>query len=133
VSIPQRNGLLLLNNTVLQRQMGIRGITAHQLAEAGGLTLSTMGRFSRGYTRVRAATILKITKGLAAYPVLEGAEALLTGPDGNGHEDKMVSIDPTPDERSPVRRVIRPRRPLWPDEGTPPASVGGLRVIEEKA
>lgn len=116
------NGTLVLDNAVLHRQMGLRGITAHQLAKASGLTPETLSRIRRGYIRVMPSTMTKITKGLLKFPILEGAELLLVAPDANGHDDAPPAV-------VPVRKA---RRPLWPDEGNPPARVDGRRVIEER-
>jgi transcriptional regulator with XRE-family HTH domain len=130
VPFNQPNGTHVLDAAYLHRQMGLRGINASELADASGLTQATLSRISRGYVRARPRTLAKIAKGLLKFPVLEGADLLLAAREGNGHEDKMVS-GTHPDQPSvvPVRKA---RRPLWPDEGTPPEFVDGLPVIEDR-
>lgn len=107
--------------------MGQRGISGHELAHKAGITPETFSRAMRGY-RVYPRTAQRLMDALLATRIIAGSEVLLVSPatkkssDTNGQDDV----------RPPVVPVRTARRPLWPDEGTPPAEVGGLRVIEER-
>jgi transcriptional regulator with XRE-family HTH domain len=67
-----------INGRRLRREMAIRGLSAHALAAAAGVSPNTITRALRGLA-VNEVTIRNLAGGLARIPPLLGADALVDG------------------------------------------------------
>jgi transcriptional regulator with XRE-family HTH domain len=65
-----------INGRRLRREMAIRGLSAHALAGAAGVSPNTITRALRGLT-VNEVTITKLAGALARIPPLFGADGLV--------------------------------------------------------
>src|SRR5438552_13170281 len=118
---PRRSGTVSVNGEALTDALGRRGISGQQLAEVAGVTPETVWRILRGF-HCRPVTAMKLAQALKAIPVFQDTEQLLTVPNGktlDGEVDVMK-----------LMRVSRRLAPPDPNEGIPPPSVDGLKVVD---
>ena len=77
-TLTRRSGVKLDANR-LDYQLGLRGVTARQLAEVAGISEVTLSR-SRHGRPVTEGTLRQLTRALLGIPLLIGADMLIAEP-----------------------------------------------------
>jgi len=90
VARPHRRGVKLAPGR-LDHELARRGITARELSLRTGIHEVSISRAKHGGV-ITARTLDRITKGLLAFPVVQGVDLLIEAP-GNGAADQGETND----------------------------------------
>jgi hypothetical protein len=97
-AIPARGGVRI-DAAKLDYELGLRAITARQLAAKTGIPEPTISRARHGRP-VTESTLRRLSKGLLSFPVMKGVDLLIAEP-----EKKIAGGSATPAISKEVSRV----------------------------